>query len=330
MKTFKEYMSEQTMPYQTARGTMDIDDEATRDNINVVLNGATSLTYPNPYIALERVKKVLANWHIFLPRTAFMEHDHGFEIWNIQQFGNRVGMNDQGQFVKNEEGNFFLFFEYGLNDQGTFSVYCEVVNEPELEKLKDAVNSELNADTVSTDTDEPEMAINELTKEKLMKYVRDSAKQATNLQKSKKDPKKLEKRLKGRYTALGKVHKKTWDKMVAVREDQINELSKDKLLAHAKDASHQATRMIIRGEKGKTLDKRIKYHDLAWRKIHRKNKKKVDEMNLSKVPISKNVQNASTWTRKGDSQAKLAMSNAGSKSHKEATKAISPNRGIKR
>ena len=144
MDSFKKYItvSEETMPHQTARGTRDLDDDATIDNINVVLNGITSLRFPNPYIALEKVKKALANWHIFLSRTPYMEHDHGVEVWPINQFGGKAGMTDAGEFKVGDPSGYYLFFENGLDDNGTFLTYCEVVNQDDLEQLKNEVNAE--------------------------------------------------------------------------------------------------------------------------------------------------------------------------------------------
>jgi hypothetical protein len=182
------------MPYQTARGTMDINDEATRDNINVLLNSATSLSFPNPYVALEKVKKVLANWHIFLPRTVYMQNDHGVDVWPIEQFGGKAGMTDDGQYKVADADPYYVFFEYALNDAGTFTVYCEVVSEDELEDLQDAVNSD--EETLDEET------LNELSMDTMKSYAQKAGKQAGKdaihaLLGDKDAKKRLKKRMRG-------------------------------------------------------------------------------------------------------------------------------------
>ena len=73
-------------PY-VERGVIGINQDAVRDNINTFLNGVLGKCFITPYIALERIRKVLANFHIFLPRTTFLEGKRGMEVFMINQFG---------------------------------------------------------------------------------------------------------------------------------------------------------------------------------------------------------------------------------------------------
>lgn len=170
MKTFKEFtLSEENTPFEmTGRGVLDVDREDVRDNINVLLNGVTSQLFPNPYVALERVKKVLANFHIFLEKTTYMTNDHGFEIWPVSQFGEKVGMDDDGNFKRASVSPYYVFFEYAMSDVGGFIIYCELVNQEDMEELKDAVNSE---EMVNEESEQ----LTELSKNTLKRYAKKAA-----------------------------------------------------------------------------------------------------------------------------------------------------------
>ena len=136
-------MSEEVSPFAlTGKGIIDIQDEDVRDNINALLNGVTMKNSATPYTALEHVKKVLANFHIFLPRTKFLEGDSGYDVWNISQFGDKVGMDNDGQFKSSTQSPYFMFFEWQMCDNGTFKVFAEIVNQEELDELMSDVEGE--------------------------------------------------------------------------------------------------------------------------------------------------------------------------------------------
>ena len=148
-------MSEEVSPFAlTGKGIIDIQDEDVRDNINALLNGVTMKNSATPYTALEHVKKVLANFHIFLPRTKFLEGDSGYDVWNISQFGDKVGMDNDGQFKSSTQSPYFMFFEWQMCDNGTFKVFAEIVNQEELDELMSDVDDEFEE---SDDDDMEEM-----------------------------------------------------------------------------------------------------------------------------------------------------------------------------
>jgi hypothetical protein len=148
-------MSEEVSPFAlTGKGIIDVQDEEVRDNINALLNGVTMKNSPTPYTALENVKKVLANFHIFLPRTKFLEGDSGYDVWNINQFGEKVGMDDDGQFKSATQSPYFLYFEWQMCDNGTFKVFTEIVNQEELDELMSDVEDEFNESDDDDDMEE--------------------------------------------------------------------------------------------------------------------------------------------------------------------------------
>lgn len=162
MKTFNQFLKEEVSPFAlTSKGIIDINDEDVRDNINALLNGVTDRNSPTPYTALEHVKKVLANFHIFLPRTPFLEGDSGYEVWPVNQFGEKVGMDDDGQFKKASDSPHFMYFEWQMCDDGTFKIFSEIVNQSELDELMSDVEDEF---TEGDDEDDDREEMNEVAR----------------------------------------------------------------------------------------------------------------------------------------------------------------------
>jgi hypothetical protein len=146
MKTFKSFVNEETMPYAvTDRGSINIDDHSVVDGLNALLAGVTKDKVVTPYIAYERVQKALANFLIFPPRPTFLEGDSGVYVHNINQFGNKIGMTDSGEFKKDtdDDSEYALFFEYQTCDCGMYNVFCQVVTQDELDELMDDINEDI-------------------------------------------------------------------------------------------------------------------------------------------------------------------------------------------
>lgn len=136
MKSFKEYLSEETMPQALAdKEFVGVESEAVRDNINNLIKGVTAKPFVTPYIALERVRKVLAYFHISLPAHNFMQGDYGYNIFNINQFGSKFGQTNDGDVVVKEDSPYSVYFEYQAGDDGLFDIFCELVTDDELEEI---------------------------------------------------------------------------------------------------------------------------------------------------------------------------------------------------
>lgn len=158
MKTFNQYVNEETMPFaQTDSGLIGIEDPAVRDNINTLIDGVTSKGFITPYIGLERISKVLANFHIFLPKYTFADGDEGVTTFEINQFGSKIGMNNDGQMVTKESSTYYLYFEYRADDEGMFGVFSSVVTEDELDELMSDYEDEEDEEEINeekmTDTE---------------------------------------------------------------------------------------------------------------------------------------------------------------------------------
>jgi hypothetical protein len=182
MKSFKQFLNEETMPYAgTAKGIINIENSSVRDGLNSQLAGVTTGKFVTPYIALERVSKALANFHIFIPRHSFLEGDSGMLVWPINQFGIKFGQQNDGTFVqdgevlkdtskgihpegednkvvsepnKNVEKPFSVIFEYRQSDCGMFNIFCEVITQEELDEILSDLEDEMNDDDDEEDLNE--------------------------------------------------------------------------------------------------------------------------------------------------------------------------------
>jgi hypothetical protein len=132
MHSFKDYLKEEVMPTVLSNGSIDIANESVRDEINAYLYSIATRPCVTPYVALNRMRKLLAYFHIYLPKRAYMEGRHGVEVWGINQFGDKMGMTDQGEFVKSVPAKFHLFFHYHLVGSHYF-IDAKIVNDEELE-----------------------------------------------------------------------------------------------------------------------------------------------------------------------------------------------------
>ena len=106
--------------------TVNLNDPATMADINVQLAHQTSEPFMTPYIGLNTVMRVLAPYSIFLPKMN-LDGESGSEYVEITQFG-------PGS-VDSDDGLFFFYMEYAINDDGYFDIFAEVVAADDLDSL---------------------------------------------------------------------------------------------------------------------------------------------------------------------------------------------------
>jgi len=128
----------------TERGSIGVDDESVRDNINTLLTSMLSCSFVTPYVGLEKAAKVLANFHIHLPRVTYLEGEHGVQVFEVNQFGEMMGMKNDGSVVTKTEVPYKIYFEYLMNDNGRFDIFCEIVDEDDLDELLDDVEDDMD------------------------------------------------------------------------------------------------------------------------------------------------------------------------------------------
>ena len=114
MKSFQKFISEEVLPTAMVQdGSFDLENEIVRDQINMILAGICSRSHVTPYVTLRKVSKALAYFSIILPKKTFLEGRKGIEVYEMMQFGERMGMTDQGEFVREVPTKFYLFFKIG-------------------------------------------------------------------------------------------------------------------------------------------------------------------------------------------------------------------------
>jgi hypothetical protein len=157
MKSFRNFIKEEVLPTaQVVDGSIDIEKPNVRAAINAAIAGVTSQPAITPYITYVRISKLLSRYHIALPRR-FMEGDKGVEVFDVRQFGVRMGMTNDGEFVSHVPTKFYLFLRYNLDEPhdvsyvrptagGMYQVSAKLVDEVELGKLLSQVETSLKED----------------------------------------------------------------------------------------------------------------------------------------------------------------------------------------
>ena len=148
MKSFLDHLKEEVLPtVQVADGGLDISKPAVRAAINAAIAGVVSQPAVTPYVVFNRLSKLLAQYHIILPKR-FLEGDKGVEVFELRQFGHKMGMTDSGEFVNEVPSTHYLFLQYGILSPfgityakpvvgGMFKVMARLVDKEELDKLMD-------------------------------------------------------------------------------------------------------------------------------------------------------------------------------------------------
>lgn len=132
MKTFREHLNEEVKIGALASGGIDIERDAIRDEINGILSAIAVRPCVTPYASLNKIRKALAYFSIFLPKKVYLEGRHGIEVWEVNQFGDKMGFTDQGEWIKNVPCKYYLFFHYHRIGS-MYYLEAKIVDEKELE-----------------------------------------------------------------------------------------------------------------------------------------------------------------------------------------------------
>lgn len=147
MKRFTEYLNEDFDPaIYNSDGAISINDPTVVDALNANLDASTSSSFRTPYNALEEVRKVLAYYKIFLPKSIFLDQNHGNDVFEISQFGEKMGMNNDGEVVAASDSSLFLYFEWSMDEKGMYDVFASIVNSEELEEIMADFDAEVEDD----------------------------------------------------------------------------------------------------------------------------------------------------------------------------------------
>lgn len=144
MITLKKLKEEVDLAQNVRNGDISVDKNPVRENINNLLTNALSSSFVTPYVGLEKVSKVLANFHMHLPKVPFLEGNHGVQVFDLNQFGEMMGMKNDGTVVTKVETPYHVYFEYQMNDKGRYDIFCEVVDDEELDELLGEMEDDMN------------------------------------------------------------------------------------------------------------------------------------------------------------------------------------------
>lgn len=147
MKRFSEYLNEDFDPaIYNSDGAISIKDPTVLDAINSNLEVSTSCVFRTPYNALEEIRKMLAYYKIFLPKSVFLDQNHGNDVFEVSQFGEKMGMNNDGEVVSASDSPLFVYFEWSLNEKGMYDVFAALVDQEELDEILADYDAEVEDD----------------------------------------------------------------------------------------------------------------------------------------------------------------------------------------
>lgn len=132
--------------FNVEKGSISVDNDAVIDTINSYLSRVTSKSYITPYIAMENVRKVLTYYKIFIPQNVFLEDDEGHEVFEVNQFGDKFGIDNEGVVKEKHSDDLFIYFEWSMNENGLFDTFCEIVDEEELDEIMADIEEESEED----------------------------------------------------------------------------------------------------------------------------------------------------------------------------------------
>ena len=138
MLNFRKYISEEVLPTAMVQdGNFDLRNDSVRANINAILAEISSCSHVTPYVTLRKISKALAYFSVILPKRSFLDGNKGVEVYEMMQFGNKMGMTDQGEFINEVPEKFYLFFQYN-QVMGRFMCTAKVVDKEGLDSLLDS------------------------------------------------------------------------------------------------------------------------------------------------------------------------------------------------
>lgn len=105
-------------------GKISIEDQDARARLNSQLGRALSGGCLTPYIGLEKVRRVLAYWSIFIPGVNFLEGNRGEHTFEVSQFGPKLGAHENGQVVTKDEVKFEIHFTWDGCEGACFCHAC--------------------------------------------------------------------------------------------------------------------------------------------------------------------------------------------------------------
>lgn len=153
---FKTWLAEEDSYalVKTGHDSKSLDNSTNRDAINAALEKATAHGFITPYIALGSVSRVVAYAGIVLPQYTFLDKRSGVVVFDAPQYGVIDGLNPDGT-VAYKAPDYYVLFQYEVNDAGFYDCFAAVVNSEELSQLVDEWENEEDEEEAGEDALEP-------------------------------------------------------------------------------------------------------------------------------------------------------------------------------
>jgi hypothetical protein len=141
MLTFKKFITEggYNMPVVSIDKTkVGVSGLSTRNEINRNLAAVLSSNFVNPYDGWVRIRKVLDQYGVVLPKVVFQDQEQGEEVVALSQFGDKWGATLDGVVTSpndSEEEDYFLYYNFGIDETGFYDTYAKIVTEDELNDI---------------------------------------------------------------------------------------------------------------------------------------------------------------------------------------------------
>lgn len=114
-------------------GRVDISDAGVRVRINNemkrVLDSYGEL-FVTPYVGIECIRKILAKYHIFIPGVTFLDGEEGMHLFDVSQFGIKIGQHETGRVITKDEVEFVLKFTW-RSSGGYYYCFAEIIRNEE-------------------------------------------------------------------------------------------------------------------------------------------------------------------------------------------------------
>jgi hypothetical protein len=110
-------------------GRIEISDASVRVRINDALKRAldwSNNSFVTPYVAIERVRKALTQFHIFLPGVTFLEGNEGSHIFDVHQFGFKLGQHENGRVITKDDVEYVIEFSWRSMSCGGYHCSAEL------------------------------------------------------------------------------------------------------------------------------------------------------------------------------------------------------------
>lgn len=139
MLSFREFIEEHTIPVvYISKNQVDLAKESTRNELNRNLAASFASEISSPYVGWTKLDKILAMYHIIVPRINFEEGEDGEYVLAISQFGGKFGASMDGTITSPNEpdqADYFLYYSYALGGGGFYKATAVIVDEEELDTL---------------------------------------------------------------------------------------------------------------------------------------------------------------------------------------------------